>query len=36
MDVKLSSINYHRNGVFGAGFHAITFTFRKAGQRARA
>ena len=32
MKVAIKSIAYHRNGVSGIGFHAITFTMREAGK----
>ena len=32
MKIEVKSIAYHRNGVSGIGFHAVTFTMREAGK----
>jgi len=29
--IEIKSINYHRNGISGAGFHVVQFTQREAG-----
>lgn len=33
--MKLTAVEYHRNGVGGEGFHAVAFTFREDGAKHR-